>query len=328
MSTGNEATERSSLLGRDLPRPNGLVQDHPIFLRVCHAPWGFINQTTLVAIRGLILIYLTILAPMLLDYKLYKREDGDSPLRIIFQFSTITFVLLWRYHLATFCWSYTHLYYPDLDEEDNTWETALLRKMSPPEQTITSRNRFYFSLYYTVSHVFAFMNIFIFWAFVVPKGHGDLPRDRQRGGGGDDAGSLEDGGGFFGHGWFEPFCVLNLWGYTALLALFEILLLNSIKRQIPVHTHIIGLVFILCAYLGWASFGKLFIGRAPYFWLDPEFVRYRELMFGYCALFVALGPAFFAFMYGLIGLREELAEKYGSPSQVSTPEGSQQGDQE
>lgn len=61
--------------------------------------------------------------------------------------------------------------------------------------------------------------------------------------------------------------------------------------QQPVHTHVIGLVFLLCAYLGWASFGKLFIGRAPYFWLDPEFVHHRELMFGYCALFVALGPA-------------------------------------
>lgn len=120
--------------------------------------------------------------------------------------------------------------------------------MSPPEQTITSRNRLYFSLYYTVSHVFAFMNTFIFWAFVVPKGHGELPKERQRGSG-DDAGSLEGmfllrldippkaaltrlAGDFLSHGWFEPFCVLNLWGYTSLLALFEIMFLNSIKRQI------------------------------------------------------------------------------------------------
>lgn len=98
------------------------------------------------------------------------------------------------------------------------------------------------------------MNTFIFWAFIVPKGHGDLPRDRQRGGGGSDGGGdaeifecmvplisdispLKDAltrlaGDFFGHGWFEPFCVLNLRGYTALLALFDIMLLNSIKRQI------------------------------------------------------------------------------------------------
>ncbi|EGO59271.1 hypothetical protein NEUTE1DRAFT_40570 [Neurospora tetrasperma FGSC 2508] len=318
MSTGNEATERSSLLGRDLPRPNGVVQDHPIFLRVCHAPWGFINQTTLVVLRGLILIYLTILAPMLLDYKLYKRQDGDSPWRIAFQFSTIAFILLWLYHLLAFCWSYTHLYYPDIDEEHNTWESALLRKMSPPEQTITSRNRLYFSLYYTVSHVFAFMNTFIFWAFVVPKGHGELPKERQRGSG-DDAGSLV---GMF------PLSLDILLKIALTRLAGDFFSHGCIKRQIPVHTHIIGLVVLLCAYLGWAAFGKLFIGRAPYFWLDPEIVRYRELMFGYCALFVALGPAFFAFMYGLISLREELAEKYGSPSQDATPDGSQQGDQE
>ena len=109
-------------------------------------------------------------------------------------------------------------------------------------------------------------------------------------------------------------------------------------------------MFLLCAYLGWAAFGKLFIGRAPYFWLDPDIVQYRELMFGYCAVFVALGPAcksylltqlggnedmltataliVFAFMYGLIGLREELAEKYGSPSQATTATGSENGDEE
>jgi hypothetical protein len=37
---------------------------------------------------------------------------------------------------------------------------------------------------------------------------------------------------FFGHGWFQPFCLINLWGITALLALIEILALNSIKRQV------------------------------------------------------------------------------------------------
>lgn len=41
---------------------------------------------------------------MLLDYKLYKRQDGDSPWRIAFQFSTIAFILLWLYHLLAFVW--------------------------------------------------------------------------------------------------------------------------------------------------------------------------------------------------------------------------------
>lgn len=37
---------------------------------------------------------------------------------------------------------------------------------------------------------------------------------------------------FFGQGWFQPFCLINLWGVTALIALIEILALNSIKRQV------------------------------------------------------------------------------------------------
>lgn len=40
MSADNQATERSSLLGRDLPRPNGVAQDHvrykTIVLRIWH----------------------------------------------------------------------------------------------------------------------------------------------------------------------------------------------------------------------------------------------------------------------------------------------------
>ncbi len=37
---------------------------------------------------------------------------------------------------------------------------------------------------------------------------------------------------FFGDGWFKPFCIINQWGITTLIAVFEILALNSIKRQV------------------------------------------------------------------------------------------------
>ena len=74
----------------------------PIFLRACHSPWSWLPQGALVSVRGAILAHLTTLAFMLLDYKVYKREDGDTAWRIIFQFSTVTFVLLWFYHLLTF----------------------------------------------------------------------------------------------------------------------------------------------------------------------------------------------------------------------------------
>lgn len=47
--------------------------------------------------------------------------------------------------------------------------------MSPPIQTIHSRKRFYFSLFYTIVHVFAVLNVILYWAVLVPKGHGHFP---------------------------------------------------------------------------------------------------------------------------------------------------------
>lgn len=49
--------------------------------------------------------------------------------------------------------------------------------MSPPAQTMQTRKRFYFSLFYTIVHVFAIMNVIIYWSVLVPKGHGHFPKD-------------------------------------------------------------------------------------------------------------------------------------------------------
>jgi hypothetical protein len=35
----------------------------------------------------------------------------------------------------------------------------------------------------------------------------------------------------FGHGWFKAFCTLNKYGINTLIALIEIVVLSSIKRQ-------------------------------------------------------------------------------------------------
>ena len=73
-------------------------------------------------------------------------------------------------------WTFTHLYYPDIEENDNRWESKILRVMSPPTQTAHSRKRFYFSLFYTAVHVFTFMNTLIYWTVLVPQEHGHLPQ--------------------------------------------------------------------------------------------------------------------------------------------------------
>ena len=121
--------------------------------------------------------------------------------------------------------------------------------MSPPVQTTHSRKRFYFSVFYTVVPVFAIMNVLNFWTILVPHDQGHLP------GGAKDESALFwafgpgrcmarcfDGGYlltsalvedfFTSDGWFPPFCVLNLWGVTALIAILEILVLSSVKRPV------------------------------------------------------------------------------------------------
>ncbi|KAK0645752.1 hypothetical protein B0T16DRAFT_146212 [Cercophora newfieldiana] len=310
------------LQGNTLPLHSGSqAQDHPIFLRVCHSPWPFISQSCLVSIRAFIITYLSALAIMLLHYKnkheihvLDGEEEGEwNPWVVLFQFSTFAFVLLWLYHTLAFCWSFTHLYYPDVDENDNRWESMVLKKMSPPAQKPESRKRFYFSLFYSVVHVVALMNATIYWTVLVPKGLGHFPK------GDEEELSMSSREEFFGQGWFQPFCLINLWCFTAFLALIEIGALNSIKRQVPVPSHIFSIIFILSCYLGWASFGHTLTGEYPFFWMDREAMEYTEIVAAYSAGFVGMGPTFFTLMYGLIGMRESCTKKEEEAPQRFSP---------
>ncbi|KAH8895834.1 hypothetical protein GQ53DRAFT_854040 [Thozetella sp. PMI_491] len=293
--------------GLPVPIGSATVQDHPIFLRACHSPWSLINQSALTYIRAFIVAYLTAVGGMLIDFKL-QRDDPHTNWRILWQFSSMSFLLMWLYHVTVFCWTFTHLYYPDIAADDRRWESILLRGMAPPVQTTHSRKRFYFSLFYTAVHVFTFMNTIIYWTVLVPQDHGHLPQSGSPSGH-----PVHD---FFGDGWFKPFCIINQWGITTLIAMIEILGLNSIKRQVPVPSHIFGLMFLCAAYLGWAAFGKILTGHNAFFWMDPELVKYREVVAAYSAAFVSLGSGMFSFMYGLIGMRENLTKKEsnGGPS--------------
>ncbi|KAK4463947.1 hypothetical protein QBC42DRAFT_322538 [Cladorrhinum samala] len=327
-------SERTPLIDRSgLPLPIGSsqVQDHPIFLRACHSPWPWLGQSGLVYIRGLILAYLTALSGMLLDYKIkyeYGEDEEKTAWCTLFEFSTVAFVLLWLYHFIVFFWSFTHLFYPDIEEEDQRWESTVIKKLSPPVQTPQSRKRFYFSVFFTIVHVFAIMNCVIYWTVLVPLGYGKFPGagggdggdDGDAGEGGEESASITSAEDFFGDYWFQPYCLINLYCITGLIAIFEILVLNSIKRQVPVGSHIFFVAFVLSAYLGWAAFGKLFTGEYPFFWMDREEVEKTEYIASYVSGFVSLGLTVFAFIYGLIGMRENLCDKGSqgqSPSQPS-----------
>lgn len=131
------------------------------------------------------------------------------------------------------------MHWPDIDEDDTRWESRLLRFLSPPEQTAESRRQFYFSLFYTVTHVFALMNVALYWTVLVPNGHAHWPKgDGNHSSGYFVIAQLDDGHskyhpfkGIMAEGWFKAFCLLNLYLCPAVLTVVESLFLNSMRRQ-------------------------------------------------------------------------------------------------
>ncbi|KAH8130553.1 hypothetical protein FP744_10003857 [Trichoderma asperellum] len=318
------------LIGSDsLPGPT-VLQDHPVFLRASHSPWFCIPQNVLVFFRGLILAYLVATGCLILNYEL-TEDTTLSNYRLFFDFAIISFVLVLLYYIITFCWTFTHLYYPDVEEVDGRLEWIIISMMSLPRNLASLRKQFYFSLFYTTTVVFAFMNTVIYWFITRPHdietAPGDkAPDDNNPGGNlhnGDDpkngdasGGELWRVGGYlvsgtpfsdiFGQGWFKSFCILNLYGIMAIIMIIEILFLNSIKRPFSIYAHIFSLLVLAGLFLAWAAIGRAATGVYSFFWLDPQEVGSQEAVAAYCIGFVLLAPISFIFMQGFVGIRESL----------------------
>ncbi|AEO66475.1 uncharacterized protein THITE_2128537 [Thermothielavioides terrestris NRRL 8126] len=164
--------------------------------------------------------------------------------------------------------------------------------LSYPGQPRSSSNNFCPSLLYTAALVFNFMNATIF-----PKG--------------------DDNGGVLGHGWLQTFSVINMYGVTPLIAIAEVLFLNTITHQHAVARHVLSTTYLLMGYLAWAAIGNTMTGQYPLFWMDPTEIggagRVAACAFG----FVGLGVSAFAAVYGLTVLREKLAKYATRKTQYS-----------
>ncbi|KAF9873633.1 hypothetical protein CkaCkLH20_08743 [Colletotrichum karsti] len=314
--------------GLPTPAAYGQVQDHPAFLRACHSPWRCLPQNLLCWIRGGVVAYLFAVGAMILDFKL-REESKYSNWRIIFDFSIVTYSSLLLYHLVVLGWTYTHLYHPHIDEHSGGWEYWILRLASLPYDMTSLRKQFYFTLFYTVTTVFTFMNTVIYWFVTLPhneRSNGEPPKP-QPSGGSSVSNMYEQSLGFemtrledvdkhkphepftviFGQGWFKAFVILNLFLGSTIVALVEIFWLNSIKRPLAVGAHTLGVIFFAGLYLGWAAIGKIETGADAFYWLDEKLIGSREAVVAASIGFVILAPIMYAFMYGLIGMRENIA---------------------
>ncbi|KAF4812617.1 hypothetical protein CGCTS75_v013987 [Colletotrichum tropicale] len=191
------------------------------------------------------------------------------------------------------------------------------------------RKQFYFTMFYTVTTVFTFMNTCLYWFVQLPhddNGNAEPPKPQPSGGShassmyeqslGFEMTRLEDinkgkpHGPFteiFGEGWFKAFVIINLFLVSTVIALFETFWLNSIKRPLAVGAHTLGVIFFAGLYLGWAAIGKIETGADAFYWLDQKVIGSREAVVAASIGFVILAPILYALMYGLIGMRESIS---------------------
>ncbi|ORY57448.1 uncharacterized protein BCR38DRAFT_478213 [Pseudomassariella vexata] len=283
-----------------LPRPaNDAADSHPIYLRVCHSPWRAISQKALVTSRFVVLVYLSVALGVSLNYKL-NTIDEHTKWRIPFQFSTVAFLLLWAYHLMATLWTAMHLFSPRSIEgidEDSRLKTKILVALSPPNRDTDGKWRLGFSLFYTTAHVFTFMNTIIYWAVLVPAGHGgfrppSVPHHgHQTSAPGNPTAMYDPSKGLFEEGDAKAFSIINIWTISSVIGLAEILFFNSIRRPTPVAGHVAWTMFASALYLAWAGLGRLLTGHAGLFFLDPDLVDgLRGVTAAASLAFITLAP--------------------------------------
>ncbi|KAI1820051.1 hypothetical protein F4861DRAFT_546103 [Xylaria intraflava] len=307
-------TDTTPLLPRSSREQPPQGDSHPITLRACHSSWRIINQRVLFFIRAILTSYLTSVAGVALKYKL-ESEDDHTGWRIPFQFSTVAFVLQWIYHLITLAWTGLHTFNPSVGEPIENCRGSAIRtraaRFFSPSHQVSSVERLGFSMFYTVVHVFALLNTIIYWAVLVPSGHGgfklpEFPHHEHTPS--NSTGIFYDPNkGLFEEDGIKSFSILNVWSISALIAFVEVVGLNSIRRPSPVVGHVAGTVVASSLYLAWAGIGRLATDHWGLFFLDPKLMGNSPGAAVAAGIgFIALSAGVFTYFYGLIAMRESV----------------------
>ena len=81
-----------------LPRAHAPPYPLPIFLRVCHSPWPFIGQRTLLAVRAVIASFLTIVFTLDMRYRISYTQRGQQ---FAFEASNVSLLIQILYYWIT-----------------------------------------------------------------------------------------------------------------------------------------------------------------------------------------------------------------------------------
>jgi len=76
------------------------------------------------------------------------------------------------------------------------------------------------------------------------------------------------------------FCSVNIHAVNVIIALVEILLLNSLPAQEPIWVHIVMMVVFSTTYIGWVCLGRALTGFWPYRFVNPSWQGEKHVVTG------------------------------------------------
>ena len=81
-----------------LPQNQKPTHDHPIFFRVCHSPWSFLGQKSLLLCRTFLAVYMLFIAIVYIHYTALQPKNGRLS---IFLAGPISYIIQTVYYLIT-----------------------------------------------------------------------------------------------------------------------------------------------------------------------------------------------------------------------------------
>lgn len=216
----------------------------------------------------------------------------------------------------------------------DSFATKLKKFFSHP----TGECAFLFSLFYTAAVSFPHVVVLVYWTILVPARDIDgecsrfLCANSRPWLHADNHATVDD---LFSHDSLQTFAVLNLYFLGALIALFELFFLSSVRRpgvsstpkppccnsarpmlvfcsltlhvHQPSYSHILGLTTFAVTYFGWAYIGHYFTGKWVYYFLNYKNEGFENVFVAMLA-FISLLNIFYGFIYGLTGIREAVID--------------------
>ncbi|KAL9127767.1 MAG: hypothetical protein Q9217_003425 [Psora testacea] len=273
-----------------LPQANRPPHDHPIFLRVCHSAWPFLGQAKLLTTRSMIAAYLTVV----LALSLYWEVKYATGKQWVFEASNISLMVQVIYYWITAIWTMQHLMVPHCRiAQDESAKGGIVVTLKSAfailvNKDIKSKTHQFFSAFYTAAVTFPFVITILYWL----KLYSHIPEA-------DESARVRS---------LRLFVLSSVNGINSVIALIEIMILSSVRKQRPLWVHVSSMVTVVILYVLWTIIGRYATKQWVYKYFAPDYEGWGALFSVYITLIALVLFAFFS-QRGLHTLREMVTWK-------------------